>query len=115
MGSPSAAPKPDLTQPGLDRLVDEIQDLKRRVSALETRLGGEVVEPAAPPAVVVPILDIEAPAGAVVLLGKALLGIAGAYLLRALTDAAILPRSVGLLAGMAYAGVWLYLAARNAP
>jgi hypothetical protein len=115
MGLPSAAPRPELIQPGFEELADEIQDLKRRVSALEARAGLELAQPVTIPSTVLPALAIEAPAGAVVLLGKALLGIAGAYLLRALTDAAILPRGLGLAVGLFYAGLWLYLAARNAP
>jgi len=115
MGLPSTAPRPDLNQPGFDQLAREIQDLKRRVSALEARTGVEIDGPEPEPRPTLPALKIEAPAGAVVLLGKALLGLAGAYLLRALTDAAILPRGLGLAAGLAYAGVWLYLAARSLP
>ena len=42
MGLPSTAPRPDLIQPGLDKLASEIEDLKRRVSALEARTGALV-------------------------------------------------------------------------
>lgn len=112
MGLPSTAPKLDLTQPGLDRLIDEIENLKRRVSALEARAGEVMVGPDVSMIPAMPPLIIDAPAGAAVLLGKALVGIAGAYLLRALTDAAMVPRGAGLAAGIVYAGVWLYVAAR---
>lgn len=49
------------------------------------------------------------------LVGKALLGIAGAYLLRALTERGMFPLRVGVAIATVYALGWLLLAARTAP
>jgi hypothetical protein len=46
--------------------------------------------------------------------GRALLGIAGAYFLRALTEMGTISPAVGVAAGFLYAAAWLYLAARSA-
>jgi len=45
--------------------------------------------------------------------GRALLGLAGAYLLRALTESGTLPARAGIAAGIAYALLWLVWAARR--
>ena len=45
-------------------------------------------------------------------LGKAVLAMAGAYLLRAIAESGAAPRWILLVAAIAYAGVWLVLAAR---
>ncbi len=45
-------------------------------------------------------------------LGKAMLGVAGAYLLRAIEESSSLPRLAVAVAGIAYAFVWLVWAAR---
>jgi hypothetical protein len=54
-------------------------------------------------------------ASAIPVIGKALLGIAGAYLLRALTEFGVLPLTAGVALGILYALSWLVLAARAAP
>jgi hypothetical protein len=115
MGLPSTAPRPDLNQPGFEELAREVEDLKRRVRELEARASAEIATPVSQPTPALPIPEIRAPAGAVVLFGKALLALAGAYLLRALTDAALVPRGLGLAAGLAYAGAWLWIASRSLP
>src|SRR5215471_3595399 len=46
-------------------------------------------------------------------LGRAMLGIAGAYLLRALAQAGLMPRAAVAGAGIAYAAAWLVWAARS--
>src|SRR5207302_126438 len=48
------------------------------------------------------------------LLGWALMGLAGAYLLRALTEAGAISGYAGLVMGIVYAAWWLYLAERRA-
>ena len=112
------APERDLLPPGVEELTQQVRDLERRVSSLEQRMAIPALAQAAslenPP---VPT-DIELPgfewtASVVALAGKALLGIAGAYLLRALTDVGVLPRAIGIQAGLAYSVAWLYLAARS--
>ena len=57
--------------------------------------------------------DARAAAGIAALLGRALLGLAGAYLLRALTESGALAPVVGVTAGLAYALGWLALADRS--
>jgi len=113
MGVPSVAPKPDLSQPGLDQLADEIECLKRRISALEQLVSRSAPDITPVSSAVLPALNLNPSAGAVVLLGKALLGIAGAYFLRALVEASILPRPLGIALGMLYSAAWLCLAART--
>ncbi len=48
-------------------------------------------------------------------LGRALLGVAGAYLLRAVTEAGILPQLAGTLVGVLYACAWLIASRRSTP
>lgn len=48
------------------------------------------------------------------LFGWAFLGLAGAYLLRGITESGSLPGAFGAGAGILYAGVWLFMAARKA-
>ena len=100
-----------MTEPDIGDLVRNVQDLERRVRKLEQRLG-ENAETAAP---------VEAhPAGAhsllppnmLPILGGALLAIAGAYVLRALTELGVLSPAAGVTIGLAYAVSWLFVAAR---
>lgn len=98
-------------EPDVGDLLREIQDLERRVRKLEQRLS-ESSEPAAPleahevgPA---PLL----PPNLLPMLGGALLAIAGAYVLRALTEARILSPAAGVTLGLAYGASWLFVAAR---
>lgn len=52
-------------------------------------------------------------AAAASLVGGAILGVAGAFLLRALTDSAVLPQAAGVTLGFAYAASWLLVADRD--
>src|ERR1035438_8301553 len=61
-----------------------------------------------------PVAGVEWAAGLVPLFGWGLLGIAGAYLLRALTEAGYLPGLLGVGLGIVYAAWWLFLAAHRA-
>ncbi len=96
------------------RLSRTVNDLERRVAALE---GVESV----PAPVTAPegfeaeesALTLQGVDSLVPLFGWSLLGIAGAYLLRALTESGMLPVSVGAGAGVLYAAAWLLLAARG--
>jgi hypothetical protein len=91
----------------------EIRDLSQRVALIEHHLslGGAAQQPrletpiSAPAAPSVPDL---LPA-----LGRGLLGLAGAYLLRALTEAGTIPVRAGVLIGILYAVFWLVWAART--
>ena len=54
------------------------------------------------------------PRGAVAFLGRTLLVLAGAYLIRALTDGHVLPAPAGLTLGLVYAAAWQLVADREA-
>jgi hypothetical protein len=105
-------------------LLRQVTGLERRVRMLEQRLGEtRDAPPAAPEPIPIAAREsaaLHAPppfsetANALPVLGTALLGIAGAYLLRALAEFGTLPRSAGVLLGVLYAILWLYLAARTA-
>jgi hypothetical protein len=102
----------------LDAVVREVCDLQRRVAALELRAG--ITAAQAPAALLVsasgePDTSSEAGFTLIPTIGKALLGLSAAYLLRALVEMAVLPVAVGVAAGIVYAVAWLVLAARAAP
>lgn len=91
------------------------EELERRVARLE-KLAGLTEAPmpaAAPPAEMVE-LPLMNPTAMLPVLGGALLGLAGAYLLRALTESAAIPPAWGVAAGILYAIFWLFRAARTA-
>lgn len=107
----------------LQRLTDEVRALERRLAALETRTSAPGAARAAEETHMPPVMTAEpasqptrlAPADAadaVALAGRTFLVLAGAFLLRALTDAGLLGRWAGVLAGLAYATIWLVLAVR---
>ncbi|HYL78559.1 MAG TPA: hypothetical protein VEU96_30490 [Bryobacteraceae bacterium] len=100
----------------LEELMQAVDDLRRRVQALENRAIAE-------PSTATPLLGsgphaAEVPAdlstGVLAGLGRLLLGIAGAYLLRAVTEAALLPQLAGTLIGLLYACAWLLSSVRIA-
>ncbi len=95
----------------LEELIQAIDDLRRRVAALETQ-SLPAVASVAPPIESAPTFSPPDSTGLLATLGRLLLGIAGAYLLRAITEAALLPQLAGTLAGLVYAGAWLVSAAR---
>jgi hypothetical protein len=116
MPQPESAAAPELS--GLYR---EVCDLQRRLARIERRLEMEAGEPAAPPAAIAarspagdaaPTAAIET-ASVIPLAGRALLGLAGAYLLRALTESAYLSVQAGVAVGLLYALGWLVWAART--
>ncbi len=97
----------------VERLARSVEALERRVSALEGRSQPELpveVPPAAPQ--LRPARPAGAQAGIFSLLGKAMLGIAGAYLLRALAESSALPGGPVIAVAIAYALVWLIPASR---
>ena len=98
----------------LEQLTERVQELERRVSALETRRESSagVLQTTCehPKDEELPKLDL--PSGAIPVLGKAVLGIAGAYLLRALAESGVIPKLPVLLLAILYAGIWLIWAAR---
>ena len=99
----------------LEELTLAIEDLRRRVSALEQRsaVASPNVELSVP-AGIEPTALPGGSSGLLAQLGRLLLGIAGAYLLRAITEAGILPELTGTLIGLIYAGGWLVASLRSA-
>jgi len=101
----------------VDRLSQTIDDLLYRLDALE---AGRPVRSIRTREAEVESRDEEpprsadrAPAGWLPLLGRTFLILGGAYLLRALTEFAVLPQHVGIVLGMAYGLLWLGMADRQ--
>ncbi len=101
----------------LARLSERLEHLESRVSALERSpkainsrpspaTAGASTTPAAEP------VALPHEGGVFPVVGKAMLGIAGAYLLRAVADSGSLPQWVVVALALAYAGMWLLWAAR---
>jgi hypothetical protein len=107
----------------LQRLAKEVAELKSRVEFLEGRSGtiAEEREAAqeggleAPVLAGLPASGTLAPAAAnyMPILGRALLGLAGAYILRAVTESGNVAASIGVAIGVVYAAWWLFTAART--
>lgn len=100
---------------GLERVYERLDELEKRLIALEKREVASASEPIENFLGVTP-KEKEKQAGvtsAVPVMGKAVLGIAGAYLLRAVAESGAAPRWIMLAAGIVYAGVWLVWAARS--
>jgi hypothetical protein len=118
------APSTDISSaPGSSEFADlilEVRDLRQRVLNLEKRLGTAAATPVVPAAaspLPPPEPDRRAPAvpsDVVPVLGRMLIAIAGAYILRALTELGVLPAAAGVAIGLVYALVWLWVAARSA-
>src|SRR5579872_3523805 len=118
MSAPSLTANPESSQ-DLSELTRKIEGLEQRVLTLEHRLGegtlraaeAEAVVPAPPP-VSETATGLRISSSALPALGRALLAIAGAYLLRALTEVGAMPPPAGVAIGLLYAVVWLLVAAR---
>jgi hypothetical protein len=92
----------------------ELRGLAARVRALEERLAISPAAPAAAFEAARPAPEAAPPtADFLPTLGRALLALAGAYLLRALVDAGALPAGPGIAIGILYAVGWLVQAART--
>ncbi len=94
------------------------EELERRVARLEKLVGvQEAPAPSSAFAAAPPVETVEQPlvnpTALLPILGRALLGLAGAYLLRALTESAAIPPASGVAAGILYAIFWLLWAART--
>jgi hypothetical protein len=106
----------------LELLSDQLQALERRVAALECRPEkspepqpvAPPIEPSRPPAAWHGFPSVKTPSGIVPVVGKAVLGIAGAYLLRALSESPNVPRLPVLLVAILYACFWMVWAVRTA-
>jgi hypothetical protein len=107
----------------LDRLAAAFEGLERRVAALEghppshSELADRGPSGAPEPerVLVRPSADVWLDAaGALPLLGRTFLVVAGGYLLRVITDSGALARPTGVGAGLAYGVSWILLAHRAA-
>lgn len=101
-----------------DEFLRRLDRLEARLAELERRLGVSV--PSGPVAAPAPSGEGELPALALAgagslpgLAGRSLLGLAVAYLLRALTESGRLAPALGVALGLAYALAWLVWAART--
>jgi hypothetical protein len=99
------------------RLTERLECLERRVSALEhsSVAAAPTPAPAAGPVGSEPAAAVDdlGEAGAVFpVVGKAMLGIAGAYLLRAVAESGSFPKLAVVALALAYAAMWLVWAAR---
>jgi hypothetical protein len=107
----------------MNDLPETLEQLSLRIDALEKRVGELERCPAVsadlvnqPATSALPAAEIpsgEQVSGAFLVLGKAMLGIAGAYVLRALAEAAVLPRLVITAIAIGYAMAWLVAASRT--
>ena len=101
----------------LARLTARVENLEHRISVLEHPSETAASVPAEPasPATSQPTAEAFpfAPDGGVFpVLGKAMLGIAGAYVLRAVAESGSFPKLAVVVLALAYAGMWLVWAAR---
>jgi len=101
----------------LNRLTARLETLEQRVCALEhpskSTSSQPAPEPAPPPAAPAAEPLPFAQAGVFAVLGKALLGIAGAYMLRAVAESGSLPRLAVAAVAILYALLWLVSASRT--
>jgi len=105
----------------LEQLSEHVQSLERRVAALERQRAPQSGQE---PALAIPPQEAKALAtwpvlpamggasGAISVLGKSVLGIAGAYLLRALSESGTVPQLFVLFVAILYACLWMIWAAR---
>ena len=100
----------------LDLLNRRLEYLERRIHALEIGQQPQPVEPTLPdnPAPLLPALSQAQESGIFPVLGRALLGIAGAYLLRAVAESHWLPGVLLAPLAILYALAWLAWSARVA-
>ncbi len=97
----------------LGELILQVQDLRQRVVNLEERLGSMVAAPEVPVSAPPLPAGFGLPPNIVPVVGRMLVAIAGAYVLRALTDWGVLPAAAGVAIGLIYALFWLWVAARS--
>jgi len=103
----------------VDALSRQLVELQARVDKLEEPHGNADESPAvAAPAIdAIPsgqTLAMESSSRTLAFLGRTLVVLGGAYLLRATSDAQVIPLSAGVAAGFVYAIGWLYACHRRA-
>src|SRR5579872_7246806 len=114
MSAPSANSGPGRGVDDFSDLIHQFEDLRQRVVLLEQRLGSIAPTPLPPEtASPHPIAGFDLPPNLMPVLGRMLVAIAGAYVLRALTDWGVLPAAAGVAVGLIYSLLWLWLAARS--
>ncbi len=114
--------------PDVEQLSERVRDLERRVSALEGETASASPAPPTPAPATPDSFALRrsrppetwrgfpasnASAGVLPVFGKAVLGIAGAYLLRAVAESGTLPKLALLVVAIVYAGLWLVWAVRT--
>src|SRR3954454_1536397 len=105
----------------LDQLSARVDALEQRVQDLEEHVlapARSEMQAATPAAATAPAPDLASGdqiGSTFLLLGKSMLGIAGAYLLRALGESGVLPRLLMAAVAVAYAIGWLVAASRVPP
>ena len=107
----------------VEQLTERLRDLERRVAILEghplesTQAGPEptafALQRPKPPATWRGFPPAEVPGGTVPVIGKAVLGIAGAYLLRAIAESGSVPKLPVLMVAIVYAALGLVWAVRT--
>jgi hypothetical protein len=103
----------------LEQLAAEIHELKLRVGRLETGVA-PALEPGLRETAKIQAATEERPATDLTsvssefipILGKAVLGVAGAYLLRAIAEGGAIPHAAGVAAAVLYSAFWLISASR---
>jgi hypothetical protein len=105
-------------------LQQSVRDIERRLAVVESGMAASAAVDAASPADALPIDEDPAAAAAggsafdvvaiMSFIGRTFVALGGAYLLRALTDAAILPPRIGIACGLLYGISWLVMADRAA-
>lgn len=100
----------------LELLKAQLVDLERRVAALERGEKKSARELAAPAESAsrenLPLAGSTSSTSVVAVLGRAILGMAGAYLLRAAAEMEFVPRLAVVAAAVVYAGIWQSLSVR---
>ena len=109
------------TEAAVDDLRESVVRLEKRIAALERGEPRRTTTPLAPEKIVpgsTLASDIQGPFAAAMgtptLVGRSFLVLAGAFLLRVLTERGILAPAVGVAAGLAFAAVWIVMAAKAA-
>jgi hypothetical protein len=102
----------------VERLEGAVEELTHRMEILDAERGagsaelGETQPPLRAPSS--PLPAIESEASLFSLAGTSILILAGAYVLRALTESGVIPKLGGVFAGVAYAAFWILVADRAA-
>jgi hypothetical protein len=105
----------------LSRVEVQLREIERSLASFDRRLT--ILELERPSTVTAPSAVVDAPAttgtvgreqftATITFVGRTFIGLGGAYLLRALTDSGIVPRRIGIVAGMLYALIWFVAADR---